>query len=42
MKKSLLTAMAFFVLTLTFAQTEEELKAQIAPKKIPLPLSNPA
>ncbi|MEE1961715.1 DUF3078 domain-containing protein [Allomuricauda taeanensis] len=33
MKKSLLTAMAFFVLTLTFAQTEEELKAQIAPKK---------
>ncbi|WP_418497880.1 DUF3078 domain-containing protein [Flagellimonas sp.] len=33
MKKSLLTAMAFFVLTVTFAQTEEELKAQIAPKK---------
>lgn len=33
MKKLLLTAMAFFVLTLTYAQTEEELKAQIAPKK---------
>ncbi|KAB5488749.1 DUF3078 domain-containing protein [Flagellimonas hadalis] len=33
MKKSLLTAMAFFVLTVTFAQTEEELKAQITPKK---------
>lgn len=34
MKKLLFTAVAFFVLLSATAQTEEELKAQIAPKKI--------
>ncbi len=33
MKKLLFTAIAFLVVVSTMAQTEEELKAQIAPKK---------